>query len=80
MQEKLLVELSFLISSLSFLYREYSTVLATDKKGINEISAGSQPDTHLEAGGPVEELHHVTYTSLRGLWEAWFKPLDNKEH
>lgn len=35
---------------------------------------------YLKAGSPVEELHHMAYTGLRGLWKAWLKPLDHKEN
>lgn len=37
-------------------------------------------ETYLEARGPVEELHHMAYAGLRGLWEAWLKPLDYEEN
>lgn len=35
---------------------------------------------YLKARGPVEELHHVTYARLRGLWKARLKSLDYKQN
>ena len=64
---------------MSIVKKQCMTYTITHSK-ITEIASGSPQQTYLEAGGPVEELHHMPYTSFRGLWEAWFKPLDYKEN
>ncbi len=35
---------------------------------------------YLEAGGPVEKLHHVAYAGFGGLGEASLQLLDYKQH
>lgn len=35
---------------------------------------------HLKAGGPVEELHHVSYAGFWGLRKTWFESLNHEQN
>ncbi len=61
-------------------HQKKSVAENSKKNEQNIIPTRSQNPTHLEAGGPVEQLYHVADGGLAGLGEVWLQPLHHKHH